>query len=60
MSHQILMKHFPTFVDSDAPAAWAMHGNLLACGNWLACMRVAIWEVKAKPSGFFGWGSAKR
>ena len=31
MTHQNLMKHFPSIVDADASAAWAVHDNGLAC-----------------------------
>ena len=49
MSHQILMKHFPTFVDSDAPAAWAMHGNWLA---WGICLELPFGRQKQSQVAF--------
>ena len=45
MSHQILMKHFPTFVDWNAPAAWAVHCTKLVFQSF-------HFQSKEKPLGF--------
>ena len=45
MSHQILMKHFPTFIDWNAPAAWAVHCTKLV-------FQSSHFQSKEKPLGF--------
>ena len=49
MSHQNLLKHFPSFIDSDAPAAWAVHASCFALAILSVLPEVA--KTKSQVAG---------